>query len=133
MTFLNSRLFCAFRGSWRKYERASSLELSLLRVGESGEGTQPPQGHLTFAHLLPRRDTGIAGTRAAGGPCTGNVRTVVSLLVPQSRSPGTSTPRFSPACSLMCHWPRSQRRSIQQVKHLPNWKKRMFFRRAACS
>lgn len=38
MTSLISGLFCAFRGSWRKYERASPLELSPVRAGESGEG-----------------------------------------------------------------------------------------------
>lgn len=74
---------------------------------------------------MPRRDTGIRGARAGRGSCTGNVRTVTSLLVPQSSLPGASTPQFSPTWSLTCNWPRSQRRSIQQVKCVPNreqWK-----------
>lgn len=46
----------------------------------------------------------------------------MSLMVLQNRSSGPSMPWFSPTCSLACRWPWSQKRSIQQVKHLPNWK-----------
>lgn len=42
ITFLISRLFCVFMGSCRKYERTSSLELSLLGAEESREGAQTP-------------------------------------------------------------------------------------------
>lgn len=119
MTSLISGLFCALRGSCRKYERASSLELSLVRGwGKRGGGTQPPQAHLPFARLVPRKGTGIVGARAGGGPCTGNIKTGTSLLVPQSRSPEAAMPWFSPTRSLACCWPRS----TQQVKHPSNWK-----------
>lgn len=36
MTSLISGLFCASGGSWRKYERASALELFLMRGGGTG-------------------------------------------------------------------------------------------------
>lgn len=124
MTSLISGLFCAYRGSWRKYERASSLELSSVRAGESGERGAAATG---TAHLCTsgaqERPWHWRGGRAVGGPCTGNTKTVLSLLIPQSRSPGESMPWFSPTCLLACRWPRSQKRSTQQVKRLPNWKR----------
>lgn len=52
MTSLISGLFCAFRGSCRKYERASSLELSLVRAGESGEGGHSHRRHTSPSHVL---------------------------------------------------------------------------------
>jgi len=56
MTSLISGLFCAFRGSWRKYERASSLELSLVRAGESGEkgAATPGTPHFFTSHAQER-------------------------------------------------------------------------------
>lgn len=55
MTSLISGLFCASRGSWRKYERASSLELFLKR----GEGCR----HTSSLHI-----SCLGGALASEGP-----------------------------------------------------------------
>lgn len=111
ITSLISGLFCASGGSWRKYERASSLELFLM----SGRGHR----HTSSLHI-----SCLQGATAESGPCCGNARTVMSPWAPQSSSAGPAMPWCSPRAHSVPLPKGTEERSTQQIKHLPSWKQR---------